>query len=484
MAQNIVGSLFGPTPEQLQRERMQQQALLSQNANRVSPSFGIGYNVGTLLGQGLGALFGVKDPELQRATDVQAILAEASKIGSNQSERLTAAAKLFEEKGYGDLATMAAMQGQEFAMTEAKNARDIEMAAVTKQEKEANLLKTNAEIAQQNQDLENEKKAQSALLSLQDIAKSENRQPTAEEIINTVSPYIDSTKLAGLMQTSSDKEAYRDAMLKQAEMAHQDRLMAIQDRNERDQLNRDHKEEMLRLKAELSPSTSSKSSVFERGYANNFVTSTKELVPATSNLNILTQGGSSPITAGVFTNLGDKGVLSATGKLIGTSITPSGAGQYESIMLPVIQNIGTMQNAGRRTTISQLENLKNALIAKPGQPYIVQIQKMGELRQIAEAAAEAALVNPAMSEDQKGAVVSSIEKVKQAIPFTGADAAKFSVYAKKNPNVQFLDWLKVNGEDIKNQRETPRNFVVGKTYTTKSGKKAVYQEDGTWKELN
>jgi hypothetical protein len=68
MAQSIVGSLFGPTPEQLQRERMQQQAILSQNAGRVSPSFGIGYNVGTMLGQGLGALFGVKDPELERAT--------------------------------------------------------------------------------------------------------------------------------------------------------------------------------------------------------------------------------------------------------------------------------------------------------------------------------------------------------------------------------------------------------------------------------
>jgi hypothetical protein len=484
MSRSIVGSLFGPTPEQLQRERMQQQAILSQSAGRVSPSFGIGYNVGTMLGQGLGALFGVKDPELEQATAIRSVLTEANKTGGSRAEQLQFAASKFEEMGLGDLAFQAYNQAQEFGLAEQKARLEQEVAEIGIADKGANLQKTNIEIAQKTQDLENEKKAQTALLSLQEIAKSENRQPTAEEIINTVSPYIDSTKLAGLMQTSSDKEAYRDAMLKQAEMAHQARLMAIQDRNERDQLNRDHREEMIRLKSELSPNTTSKSSVFERGYANNFVTSAKELVPATTNLNILTQGGSSPITAGVFTNLGDKGVLSATGKVIGTSITPTGAGQYESIMLPVIQNIGTMQNAGRRTTISQLDNLKTALIAKPGQPYIVQIQKMGELRQIAEAAAEAALVNPAMSEDQKAAVVSSIEKVKESIPFSGADAAKFSLYAKKNPNVKFLDWLKVNGEDLKNQRTTPRNFVVGKTYTTKSGKKAIYQEDGTWKELN
>jgi hypothetical protein len=478
MAQSVLGSLFGPTPEELRRELAQQQAILSQNANRVSPSYGIGYNVGTLIGQGVSSLFGLQDPSLKQATDVQAILAEASKSGGSRAQMLQNAAQMFEAKGYGDLATKAAMQAQEFGIAETEQAQKAQVA-------EATLKKTNIDIAQKQQDLESEQKAQTALAKLKEIAASENRQPTTEEIITAISPYTDATKLAGMMQTSADKEAYRNVMVQQAEQAHQDRLAAIEDRKERDRVNREHREEMVRLKAELTPNTSSKSSVFERGYANNFVTSTKELVPATSNLNILTQGGSSPITAGVFTNLGDKGILSATGKVAGTSITSSEAGQYESIMLPVIQNIGTMQNAGRRTTIGQLENLKNALIAKPGQPYIVQIQKMGELRQIAEAAAEAALVNPALSEDQKGLVVSSIEQVKQSIPFTGGDAAKFSVYAKKNPNVKFLDWLKVNGDEVTSAKAPipPLKFEVGKTYTTKAGLKAVYQEDGTWKEI-
>jgi hypothetical protein len=196
-------------------------------------------------------------------------------------------------------------------------------------------------------------------------------------------------------------------------------------------------------------------------------------------LNILTQGGTSPITAGVFTNIKGTGILSSTSAALGTVITPAEAGQYESIMLPVIQNIGTMQNAGRRTTIAQLDNLKNALIAKAGQPYIVQVQKMGELRQIAEAASEAAMANPALSDDQKALVRANVEKLQQSIPFTGADVAKYSVYAKKNPNVTFKDWLKVNGTDRGAVAPTAGGLQEGLTGKSKSGKPMIVR-NGKW----
>jgi len=57
------------------------------------------------------------------------------------------------------------------------------------------------------------------------------------------------------------------------------------------------------------------------------------------------------------------------------------------------------------------------------------------------------MANPALSDDQKALVRGNVEKLQQSIPFTGADVAKYSVYAKKNPNVAFKDWLKVNGTD-------------------------------------
>ena len=138
MAQRVLGSLFGPTPEELRRELAQQQAILSQNANRVSPSYGLGYNVGTLIGQGVSSLFGLQDPSLKQATDVQAILAEASKSGGSQSQMMQNAAQMFQDKGYGDLATKAAMQAQEFEITEQKAKQDTRLAEATIAEKVAN----------------------------------------------------------------------------------------------------------------------------------------------------------------------------------------------------------------------------------------------------------------------------------------------------------------------------------------------------------
>jgi hypothetical protein len=68
MAQSVVGSLFGPSPEDLRRERMQTDAIMSQNAARISPYYGAGYGVGMALGRGVEALFGIQDPSMKRAT--------------------------------------------------------------------------------------------------------------------------------------------------------------------------------------------------------------------------------------------------------------------------------------------------------------------------------------------------------------------------------------------------------------------------------
>jgi hypothetical protein len=136
MSRSIVGSLFGPTPEQLQRERMQQQAILSQNASRVSPSFGIGYNVGTMLGQGLGALFGVKDPELERATGVRKILQDTqSQLGVEAQDPallFTTLQERLSDAGFGEEATLAAQQAQEARMRQAQIARQEEQGALYK----------------------------------------------------------------------------------------------------------------------------------------------------------------------------------------------------------------------------------------------------------------------------------------------------------------------------------------------------------------
>jgi len=439
----IVPSLFGPTPEDLMSLRRKEESQAIQQAGAsLGPRGAAGAALGTALGRGVNALFGLEDPEIKKATDVYAILRTTQQdlgVDATDPTKLYPALQAnFANAGYGDIAEKVSTEGA---------AKIVDWQ--TKQ----------ATIKQKTFDLQQDQGAKIALQDLNAKAAKEGRTPTTEEIINTLSTYLPAEKLAPLLQTSADKQAWRDVEERRMIMAHEDRIQAAKDRRadakELKAIDLANQKELATLKATLNPKGGS-SSVYERGYANNFVTSSAELVPASSNLNILTQGGVSPITAGVFTNLKGTGLLSATGAAFGTIITSPEAGQYESIMLPVIQNIGTMQNAGRRTTIAQLENLKTALIAKPGQPYIVQVQKMGELRQIAEAATEAALVNPALSDEQKALVKGNLEKVKQAIPFTGADVATFSVYSKKNPTVKFKDWLKVNGSDKEELGKAPQ----------------------------
>lgn len=446
---DIVGSLFGLSVPELEAQRRQR--LMDENQQfallqaKSSPAPGRTYAqamLGRSLGQAIGtALFGVQDPMIERATKLEGILKQTQdELGADASDPFKLYSTLSRNLGQVPELSREAVQATQLSQ-EASRAQ-------------AQTAKLNAEAAIKEQDVLRERQGRDALSKLYQAKQELGQTPTSEEIINVASQFMPAEKLATLMQTSADKEAYRNVLQEQINSAHEDRIARINQQTDEKQKDRDLKVELARYQRQtqelitsLKGTGASKSSVYERGYANNFVTSTAELVPASTNLNILTSGGTSPLTAGVFTNLKGTGLLSATGAAFGTSVTSAESGQYESIMLPVIANIATMQNAGRRTTQAQVENLKNALIAKPGQPYVVQVQKMGELRQIVEAAAEAAQTNPAMSEEQLAAIRGNVERVKQAIPFTGADVAKFSIYSKKNPAIKFIDWLKVNGED-------------------------------------
>lgn len=453
---DIVSSIFGISPDQIRLQQQQQDRQFAQDiaATQSSPYAKeralLGATVGSGLVRGVAGLLGIQDPQLARASEMENILQQVN-------TSLTPEEKANPANLYGKLAETLAQNPkfQREALMAQQQAQTLGIDFETKQaglaEKYASAQKQRQDALLKQQDYIREEEGRKALQKLQEVKAAQGLTPTTEEVISVLSPYMDAGKLAGLMQTSADKAEYRDTMLKQAQMQLEGRLEGLRMQGATQlqikQMEIEGRKQIEALKAQLNPSGGSKSSVYERGYANNFVTSAQELVPATTNLNILTNGGTSPVTAGVFTNLQNKGILSATGAALGTAMTSTEAGQYESIMLPVIGNIATMQNAGRRYTTAQTDRLEKALIAKPGQSYIVQVQKMGELRQVAEAAVEAALVNPALSDEQKAQIQGSIQRVRQAIPFTGADVAKFSGYAKKNPTVKFVDWLKVNGSD-------------------------------------
>ena len=481
----IVNSLFG-----LDRLGIEQQIRQEQDAvARTLAQGGImptrNYT-GAILGQRLGSalakgLFGVEDARLAKATKLEAALQQVNSSLTEEDRANPAnvyfklSQTLAQDPDLQNEAMMAQQKAQELGLQFETRQADIAS-------KRATAMKAEQDALLKQQDYLREEQGRAALLK---AAETKGSPLTTEETIQVLSAYLPPEKLVPLLQTSQDKAAYRDAMLQQAKVSADARIAAAEARQasqkELEEIRQQNRRELEVLKSELNPKggAGSKVSVHERGYANQFVTSANELVPASQNLNILTNGGTSPVTAGVFTGLKGGGFLSATGSALGNTITPTDSQQYESIMLPVIQNIGTLQNAGRRTTIAQLDNLRNALIAKPGQSYVAQLQKMGELRQIVEAASEAALVNPALSDEQKAQVQASVGKLQQFIPFTGTDVSKFSVYSKKNPNVQFKDWLKVNGSQAGKDME--RTVVRSGKVTTgpNAGKTVVEYSDGT-----
>jgi len=183
MAQSVVGSLFGPTPEELQQQRAEQQAILGQNAAKISPSYGLGYNVGTLLAQGLGSLFGVKDPALEKATTIRGVLTESSKLGGSQADILKRAGEELSNLGFTDEGILASQKADELML------RDMQVTkAKTESDRQAGLAK---------------------------VMGSLTGEETPEQILALSRPFMDPTKVAEYAQQEKlAEEKYAADLLK------------------------------------------------------------------------------------------------------------------------------------------------------------------------------------------------------------------------------------------------------------------------------
>lgn len=98
MADNIVGGLFGMTPELLQAQR---NAQLEQQAANFVNNYGdqgamFGYKLGSTLGRGIGGMLGAQDPEMMRIKQRQQML---QGLDMNDPESLLRAAQAANQRG-------------------------------------------------------------------------------------------------------------------------------------------------------------------------------------------------------------------------------------------------------------------------------------------------------------------------------------------------------------------------------------------------
>lgn len=117
MAQDIVGSLFGATPQQVQSEMTAPIFNRAQQFAQLNPmqqaQYGL-YSGGAMLGQGIGGLLGGEDPRLVQARQMQQVKdwIGQSGVDINTSEGLTQAARYAQSIGATEGAMFLGQQAQ------------------------------------------------------------------------------------------------------------------------------------------------------------------------------------------------------------------------------------------------------------------------------------------------------------------------------------------------------------------------------------
>lgn len=434
--------------------------------------------------RGIGGLFGMQDPQLQRATQLEGILGQTQQeLGADANNPTVFYPELQRKLGEAGFTREASQVGQvaqkaiqDYGLTQAKIGSE-----------QAQQQKYQMEALAKQQDIMREEQGRQALIQLQETAATQGKAVTNDDIIRTLSPYVSADKLATLVQTSADKAAYRDAMAQQAQTAAEARIEAARvagaNTAQIAQMRIDAQKEIASMKIQASAGEGGAGKkaggVYERIYNQGVLNSLNETEVAARNISVLTNQGINPLTGGALSGLQGKSLTGATGAWLGNSITDADSLQYESILEPVVYNIAQMRSGGRPPTEAQMESIRKSLLAKGKNiPHVVQLQKLGELTQIAEAAYRSYTANPTVTEEQKADAEKAIRGIESAIPFSGTDVAKFTVFSRKNPNVTFKDWLKVNGER-KDKFQTGSTVTEGATSVSKSGKPIVYK-NGKW----
>jgi hypothetical protein len=459
----------------------------------------LGSKLGSLIGQGVGNLFGLQDPALKRMSGLEGVLQEAQQeLGQDMADPTklypTLADKL-QQRGFGREAAMVTMQGQQ--------------AINDFQTQQAQRAKAQADANKVNLQTQQDAMAQQAAQQVWAKAQQEGRTPTNEEVISAVAPFVSADKLAPMMQGASDKAAYRDSMIQQAQLAADARLEAARERGATQlqiaQMQTESRNQIAQLNASLKLQLGAnknttpdyktynniedklndpeygvakeKVNAREKTVARRVVTDAHEVSQGVAQIKTLTDGGMRDVTGTVFSNVKDSGFMSATGKLFANKINPKEQAMYDAMMYPLVKGLVLYSNPDYRPTQADVVNGMASYKANAGESHVVQLAKMAELKKNFEAASESFLDSHFLNPSQASEVKKQLREVQKAIPWQVDDVTSYM----RDPKAQqtpFKSWL---GNRKKSSGGGGANFTVGKTYTDANGNKATYQADGTWK---
>jgi hypothetical protein len=198
MATDIVGGLFGITPEMYQQQMAQQGLQEGASLGQMFPdAFGRSmlYAGGAQLGRGIGGALGGQDPQLQKISAIQAI---GKQFDITTPEGLMQAAGAIKNQ-YPDVALGLTQNAQELSLARSKAAKET--------------LSLNQET------------------QLRDELSKLGPNATQEQVLGIVTRYGSPDRVLAALQASSDRAAQRDNALQMARERIDANIQAAKDRN-------------------------------------------------------------------------------------------------------------------------------------------------------------------------------------------------------------------------------------------------------------
>lgn len=334
MADNIVGGLFGMTPELLQAQR---NAQLEQQAANFVNNYGdqgamFGYKLGSTLGRGIGGMLGAQDPEMMRIQQRQQML---QGLDMNDPQSLMKAAQAANQAGDTAAAQELYAKAQQAAQAQ------------------ATLGKTQAQAAQEQFNLNRQQRLEAALAALppgstdQDKMDVITRFGGADKLLTVlqgkqnIDQQIEARREAATQAIEARKEAARQSTLDRLELARVNGANQLQ----LAEIARQGRIDIARLTAELRPPSpavlkaqadADAKAAGQEGLQNTIDTA-KTLINDLSKAEGMT-GTSRSSLANLFTSLSTTSAGQSAGRMLGTA-TQSKRDELSSVRLQLFNAI-------------------------------------------------------------------------------------------------------------------------------------------------
>jgi hypothetical protein len=393
----IVSSLFGPTPQELEAQRKEQQRELIKAYAAQGPRAAAGAGVGTLIGQGLTALFGNQDPEIQKATNVYKVLQEAqTELGSDVSDPTKlypTLQKKFTEAGFPDVAAKVAEEGTAKIIDWNKS------------------LKTKAE-------LDNENNFRAEILAAQtDLG----RPLTGDEMRNIGIKYAKPQELIA----SADKEAYRNLQVEMQGLRNEMKINEAISKGMKEK-------ELLDYKFKLEKELKKYEADLKEGITNSKTSPQIDRLigaatQATEDLKNVTAFGDRLATTRSYAGFktGGGGWLNATKDALSQNLIDTDSQQMEVLYKGFSRAAAVVDAQGAATGLVGLQKSLESLAPGPNDSIQTVYTKLAQSKQIIDKGITAVLAKGKDIKPEQKQLLDDLKKdLNTAVPFSVSDVIK------------------------------------------------------------